>query len=149
MRLGIDVGKARIGLAASDASGALVLPVETIPAHPRSAAIRKIVAEAEGRRAIEVVVGLPKHMSGQEGDSAHSARLFASELAKRLPGVRICLIDERLSTTQAQAMLHTVGMDTRRSRKVIDQMAAQIILEQAIASERGSGLPPGELVGGK
>lgn len=104
---------------------------------------------AEQRRAIEVVVGLPKHLNGQEGESAQAARLFASELAKRLPDVRVCLIDERLSTMQAQAMLHTVGMDTRRSRKVIDQMAAQIILEQAIASERGSGFPPGELVGGK
>ena len=92
-------------------------------------------------------MGLPKNMAGDEGPSAKKARLFAEEIAKRVSGVRVCLVDERLTTTQAQAKLYEAHIDTRRSRKIIDQMAAQIILEQALELERSSSLAPGEAVG--
>ncbi len=146
MRLGVDVGDARIGVAASDASGLVVLPVETVPAHPRGKALRRVVTLAKERSAIEVVVGLPKHLSGAEGASATAARDFASRLATTLDGIRVCLVDERLSTKAGQARLHQAGKNTRESRKHIDQVAAQIILEQAIESERHGAFLPGETV---
>ncbi|MFZ1383136.1 MAG: Holliday junction resolvase RuvX [Scrofimicrobium sp.] len=147
VRLGIDVGEARIGVAASDAAASLALPVETIEAHPRSRAVKSVLRICRERNVVEVVVGLPKNMAGDEGPSAKKARLFAEEIAKRVSGVRVCLVDERLTTTQAQAKLHEAHIDTRRSRKIIDQMAAQIILEQALELERSSSLAPGEAVG--
>ena len=142
----MDVGDSRIGVAASDSRGGVVLPVETVRAHPRSAAVKRVAQIATEREAIEVVVGLPRNMAGDEGPAAAKARSFAGLLAARAPGVRVCLVDERLTTTQAQGLLHEVGLDSRRSRGVIDQMAAQIILEQALASERGAGGLPGETV---
>lgn len=142
----MDVGEARIGLATADADALVVLPLETVPAHPRSKAVRQVARVAREREAIEVVVGLPKNMSGDEGPAAGKARRFAAELANRLPGVRVCLIDERLTTSQAQGILHEAGLDTRRSRNVIDQMAARIILEQAVELERATGTLPGESV---
>lgn len=145
-RLGVDVGQARIGLASSDPQARVVLPLETVNAHPRSRAVRLVAAAARDRNAVEVVVGLPKNMDGSEGKSARAARTFAAELAARLDGVRVCLVDERLTTTQAQGMLRQVGLDARSSRGVVDQMAAHIILEQAIASEMSSGTPAGEEV---
>ncbi|WRS29688.1 Holliday junction resolvase RuvX [Actinomycetaceae bacterium MB13-C1-2] len=147
MRLGIDVGEARIGVAVSDAAASLVLPLETIPAHPRSRGIKRVLRICLEREVIEVVVGLPKNMAGNEGPAAKKARLFAEEIAKLVSGVRVCLVDERLTTAQAQSKLHEIGIDTRRSRNIIDQMAAQIILEQALELERSSSLAPGETVG--
>lgn len=125
----------------------MVLPVETVPARPHKSALRRIRVLCNERDAIEIVIGLPKNMAGDEGPAAKKARQFAAELAGHLPNVRVCLLDERLTTTQAQGMLHSAGLDTRRSRNFIDQMAAQIILEQAVESERTSGSAPGETVG--
>ena len=124
----------------------MVLPVETVPAHPRSQALRRVASLAKERGAIEVAVGLPKHLSGAEGQSARAARAFASRLAARLDGVRVCLVDERLSTKAGQARLHETGKNTANSRKYIDQVAAQIILEQTLEMERLSGALPGQEV---
>ncbi len=140
------MGDARIGVAVSDASGALAVPVETIAAHPKGRAMQQIVKMAEERDALEIVVGLPRNMSGSEGPAAKKVRRFAAQLARRLPGVRVCLIDERLSTVQGQSRLHSMGVDTKQGRSVIDQVAAQIILEQALEQERQSGEAPGQLV---
>lgn len=133
-------------MAVSDASGLVVLPVETVPAHPRGRALRRLVALAKERGVIEVVVGLPKHLSGEEGASAKAARDLAERLASALEGVRVCMVDERLSTKAGQARLHQAGKDTREGRKYIDQVAAQIILEQAVEAERHGSSLPGETV---
>lgn len=140
------MGEARIGLAASDVSGMVVLPVETIPAHPRSRALRRIQEVAEERGAIEIVVGLPKNMRGDEGPAAVKARKFAQGLADRNRDFRVCLVDERLSTTNAQDRLFNAGVRSKGQRNVIDQVAAQLILERAIETERSSSGLPGETV---
>lgn len=146
MRLGVDVGDARIGVAASDASGTVVVPLQTVPAHPRSKALREIIGIARERGAIEIVVGLPRNMRGDEGPAAAKARKFAKALVSGDASLRVCLIDERLSTSSAQGRLVDAGVQSKSQRNVIDQVAAQIILERALEIERSGNRLPGETV---
>jgi putative holliday junction resolvase len=146
VRLGIDVGTVRIGIARSDPAGTLAVPVETV-ARGRGDLdrIAALVAEVE---AVEVIVGLPISLSGEEGSAAAKAREFAHSLAARLSPVPIRLVDERLSTVGAQRNFHDQGMSIRRTRGRIDQAAAAIILQSALDAERSSGRPPGTSLAG-
>ncbi|MFW8745650.1 Holliday junction resolvase RuvX, partial [Mesorhizobium japonicum] len=91
---------------------------------------------------LEIVVGLPLSLSGGDTPSTADARAFAGELAARTT-VPVRLVDERLSTVSAQRELHRSGRSARTSRAVIDQVAAVIILQNALDSERAAGRPPG------
>lgn len=122
------------------------MPLEHVKAHPRTRAVKEIVRLVRDRAITEVVVGLPTHLSGAEGISAERARSFASILASKLPEVRVCLVDERRSTIAAKDILHAQGIDERHQRPLVDSVAAQVILEQALEMERASGQPPGEEV---
>jgi putative holliday junction resolvase len=145
VRLGVDVGRARVGLAASDPSGMLASPVETIPRKGDTApVVARIVEEARERGAIEIVVGLPVSLSGGDTPSTADARAVAQEIAAA--GIPVRLIDERLSTVSAQAALHGAGRNTRSSRPVIDQVAAVILLQHALDTERARSEPPGVTV---
>ncbi len=144
MRLGVDVGSVRIGVARSDALGALALPLETVPRSHNGADVARLVRLVRDYEAIEVIVGLPLHLAGGEGKSAQDARRFALRLQNRLPKVRVALLDERLSSSQAHGLLSEAGISTRRQRNIVDQVAAQVILEQALATESSSGVAPGE-----
>lgn len=142
VRLALDWGRARIGVAASDPNGILAHPVETVPAGPRALArIAVLVAEYDP---LEVVVGLPRNLAGAEGPAAAAVREVAAELAAALPGVPIRLVDERLTTVAASRQLSSAGRNTRRQRSVIDQAAAVALLEQTLQHERTTGRPPGE-----
>jgi putative Holliday junction resolvase len=151
VRIGVDVGKARIGVARTDPHGMLATPVETVPrvtvdtgAEP-GADIRRLHEIAAELDALEFVVGLPLSMSGGETASTQDARDIATLLAET--GARpVRMIDERLSTVSAQAALHRSGRNTRSSRPVIDQVAAVILVQHALDSERASGKPPGILI---
>lgn len=144
VRLALDWGKARIGVAASDPGGILAHPVETVPAGP--AALARIGALVSEYEPIEVVLGLPRNMAGVEGPAAIAMREVASRLASALPGVPIRLVDERLTTVSAARGLASAGRNTRRQRSVIDQAAAVALLEQTLQHERMTGRPPGELL---
>lgn len=140
VRLGVDVGQARIGVARSDAAGSIVLPVSTIRRDGHDLA--RIAGIARKYEAIEIVVGLPLGLSGKEGTAAERARHYAGMVAERT-GVPVRLVDERLSTVTAHAALHEAGLDSRKHRAVVDQVAATVILEQALAIERSTGESPG------
>jgi putative Holliday junction resolvase len=143
-RIGVDVGDARIGVASCDPDGLLATPVETVPAGRRAMArLAAIVAEYE---AVEVVVGLPRSLSGREGPAAAKVRAFARTLAARVEPVPVRLVDERMSTVTATHGLRASGVRSRRGRSVVDQAAAVVILQSALEAERGSGRPPGECV---
>jgi putative Holliday junction resolvase len=146
VRLGVDPGDVRVGVAASDPAGMLATPVETI-ARGRGdlLRLRTLVAELEAR---EVVVGLPRSLSGREGPAAAKARAFAGELADALAadGVTVRMLDERLTTVSAEAVLRSHGRKGRQRRAVVDQAAAVVMLQNALDTERGTGRPPGELV---
>ncbi|TNM39508.1 Holliday junction resolvase RuvX [Nocardioides albidus] len=143
VRLGVDPGDARIGVARSDPSGMLATPVETVRrGRGDLRRIHQILAE-EG--AVEVVMGLPRSLGGGEGPAAVKTREFAVRLARRIAPVPLRLVDERLTTVTAEAMLRDQRKGAKR-RAVVDQVAAVVILQQALDAERATGTPPGELV---
>ncbi|WP_020573707.1 Holliday junction resolvase RuvX [Actinopolymorpha alba] len=145
VRLGVDLGEVRIGVARSDPSGLLAVPVETVPRGEGDLdRLAALVAEVE---AVEVVVGLPVSLSGGEGPAAQKVRDFARELAVHVAPVPIRLVDERLSTVSAQQGFREQGLSIRRTRSRIDQAAAAIILQSALDAERSTGKPPGIIVG--
>ena len=143
VRLGVDVGTVRIGVARSDPDGILALPVETLQRQDDGSELDRLVAIATDFQAIEVVVGLPRHLRGGEGISAKGARRYARRIANALPQVRVCLVDERLSSNQAHHRLRESGVPEREHRAVVDQVAAQVILEQALEEERLGQRAPG------
>jgi putative Holliday junction resolvase len=146
VRLGIDPGDARIGVARSDPSGFLATPVETVRRGKGDLArIARIAAEEE---AVEVVVGLPRSLSGGEGPAAVKVREFVALLAERLAPMPVRLVDERLTTVSAEAMLRDRGKKGAKRRAVVDQAAAVLILQQALDTERATGRAPGEIVKG-
>lgn len=130
--LGIDFGASRIGVAISDELGMLAHPLQTIPNDdaflPK---LQKIVLE-KGISAI--VVGIPRNMDGSYGPAAEKAKLFMSQLKTELPGLQLIAWDERLTTMEAQRLLHAAGRDVKKSRPVIDQVAAQVILQSYLDS---------------
>jgi putative Holliday junction resolvase len=148
VRLGVDVGSVRVGLASSDPGGVLATPVETIERDLESGAdLGVIAATVLERHALEVVVGLPRSLSGNEGPAAAGARAYAVALAARISPIPVRLIDERLTTIDAHRQLRDSGMAGRAQRAVVDQVAAVLILQAALDAEKASGLAAGELVG--
>ena len=142
-RLGVDVGRVRVGVARSDPDGILATPVETVARDDSAVArVRELCLELD---AIEVVVGLPISLSGGSTASTDDARLFARELARAVDAP-VRLVDERLSTVSAQSALRESGRTARNSRAVVDQVAAVIILQNALDSERSADRPAGVLV---
>ncbi|MBV9831326.1 MAG: Holliday junction resolvase RuvX, partial [Marmoricola sp.] len=143
VRLGIDPGDVRIGVASSDPDGVLAMPVETV-ARGRGD-LDRIAALVEEHAASWVYVGLPRSMSGGEGPAAGKVRAFARALSSRL-GVPVSLCDERLSTVTAEGQLRAQGRKGRKRRAVVDQAAAVVILQGALERERQTGRRAGEPV---
>lgn len=143
VRLGVDVGRVRVGVARSDPHGLLATPVETLARRDDAVAgIRRLIAEYE---AVEVIVGLPLSLSGAETASTVDSRAVADELAAAA-GVPVRLVDERLTTVSAARDLRASGRNAKSSRSVVDQAAAVILLQHALDLERSTGNPPGTLV---
>lgn len=157
VRLGIDVGKARIGVARCDLHGMLATPVETVARAGGSgrasgggraavtADVARIIELASELDALELVVGLPLGLSGHRTPSTDDAEAFARRLADA-GGLPVRLVDERLSTVSAQGQLREAGRKTKQSRAVIDQAAAVVILQHALDMERARDEPPGTVV---
>ncbi len=144
VRLGLDPGEARIGVARSDPSGFLATPVETVRRGRGDVArLRRLVEDNE---AVEVVVGLPRSLSGREGPAAAKVREFAAVLARQIAPVHVRLCDERLTTVSAESMLRDRGRKGQDRRSVVDMAAAVLILQNALDTERASGTAPGEIV---
>jgi putative Holliday junction resolvase len=148
VRLAVDVGSVRIGVARSDPGGILAAPLTVLSSGPAGLAQAEIAKLATGEDAIEVIVGLPTSLSGREGAAAAGARDFAAELARRLAPIPVRLVDERFTSTEAHDALRRGGKDSRARRRVIDAAAAAILLQAALDAERATGRPPGELVTG-
>ncbi len=140
VRLGIDVGRARVGVARCDPDGLLAVPVETVPRAETSVA--RIVEIAREYDAMEVLVGLPISLGGAETASTTDAREFAIALDAALE-VPVRLVDERLSTVSANAVLRQNGRSQKSSRRIVDQIAAVVLLQHAIDVEKSTGNPAG------
>lgn len=142
VRLGVDVGEVRIGVAISDPDGLVAAPLTTImrdrnPGKDRipsdMSELARLVAD---RGTVEVVVGLPVTLSGTEGPAAAQARAYADRLAPVIAPVPVTLSDERMSTVLATRRLSERGVRGRRRRRVVDQAAAAEILQGWLEAQR-------------
>ncbi len=144
VRLGIDVGSVRIGVAASDPDGILATPVATVrrdtvkitqrddlPSDMRE--ISRLVHEYE---AVEVIVGLPVNLAGKEGPAATATRKYVEALKTVIDPVPVRLADERMSTVAAARRLSERGVRGKRQRAVVDQAAAVEILQSWLDAQR-------------
>jgi putative Holliday junction resolvase len=149
VRLGIDVGDVRIGVARCDPDGLIATPVETVA--QGAGAVDRLLELAREHEAMELVVGLPRSLSGRIGPAATKVGEFAQILLRtaRERGLflPIRLVDERLTTVMAEQVLRERGKKGARRRAVVDQAAAVVILQYAIDTERSTGRPPGQEVG--
>jgi putative pre-16S rRNA nuclease len=146
IRLAVDVGSARIGVAKCDRDGLLASPLATV--RRGRGDLDELAGLAREHEAVEVIVGLPTGLSGREGPAAAQARAFAAAIAARLDPLPVRLVDERFTTTLAHGALRQAGRDSRQRRPVVDQAAAAVILQGALDAERATGQPPGHQVGG-
>ena len=144
MRVGIDVGSVRIGVARSDPGGMLASPVGTVRRGKGDLAeLARLAAESD---AMEIVVGLAVGLHGGEGKAAAEGREFAVRLAGRLAPLPVRLVDERFTTVLAHAALQQSGQDARARRQAVDKAAAAVLLQGALDTERSTGEPAGQLV---
>jgi len=144
VRIAVDVGSARIGLAHCDPDGLIASPLTTVKRAPGD--VQRIAEVAVADTAMEIIVGLPTTLAGREGSAAEDARSFAAALATRLAPVPVRLVDERFTTVIAHDVLRQGGKNSKRRRTVVDQTAAALLLQGALDTERATGRPPGELV---
>jgi putative Holliday junction resolvase len=126
--LGIDLGEARIGLAISDELGMLAHPLETIHLKKISDPVGHIARIVERDDIKTIILGLPRNMDGSYGQAAEKSRAFAERLRAQTP-CEVLFWDERLTSVAAQRALHETGRNIKESRAVIDQVAAQLILQ--------------------
>lgn len=144
-RIGIDVGTTRIGVARSDPDGIMALPLVTL--YVGDQVMNEVLALIDEYLAQVIYVGNPVSLSGASTQSTVNAEEFALELSTHTD-IPIFLIDERLSTKSASAQLRAAGKNAKNSKEIIDQAAAVIILETALASERNTGNRAGQRVSG-
>ncbi|RII43124.1 Holliday junction resolvase RuvX [Galactobacter valiniphilus] len=149
VRLGVDVGKARVGLAQADPDGLLATPVRTLRRDPKKNSDQRLLVEhALSVGAVTVYVGLPRNLSGGHTPSTQDALDYSGDLAEALAAAgseaQVRMIDERLSTVSAQRQLHENGLNVKNSRSVIDQAAAVAILQQALDMQKSLGRPAGQ-----
>ncbi|WP_232085076.1 Holliday junction resolvase RuvX [Arthrobacter sp. SO5] len=148
VKLGVDVGTVRVGVAVCDRDGILATPLRTLERNvKKNTDVRILAALAAELNAVEIFVGLPRTMKGEEHASARMATDYAKLLAGKLgelgSEVPVRLIDERLSTVSAHRHLHDAGVSSRNHRKVVDQVAAAGILQHAIDMQKARGTEAG------
>jgi putative Holliday junction resolvase len=133
--LGLDVGNRRIGVAVTDELGLTAQPVLTLERrHNQREDLRSLARLARRFAVVGIVVGNPLHLSGEVSPQALKTQAFAAELGK-LTGVPIHLWDERLTTHEAHQILYEAGHARQDHRRVVDQVAATLILKSFM--ERG------------
>lgn len=143
VRLAVDLGSVRIGVAACDPSGLLAFPLETV--RRGAGDVERLAALAVEHEVLELLLGLPRNLSGREGEAARTVREFAATLAAVAP-CPVRLVDERLSTVTAGSQMRAAGVNSKKGRSAIDQAAAVVFLQTALDSERANGNAPGEPV---
>ena len=127
--LAVDLGARRVGLAVTDSARSVVLPLETLTRERKpSARLRRIARIGAQRGVTAYVVGPPRRPDGTEGPEAEAARAFAERLAERT-GQPVHLVDERLTTVEAEEALRAAKVAPPQRREVIDQVAAMVMLE--------------------
>lgn len=143
VRIGLDPGSVRIGVAVSDDAGVLATPRGALPGGSES--FEGVASLVQELAPLEIVIGVPLSMTGVEGPSARKTREWATRLAGHVD-CDVRLVDERLSTVQAQRTYREQGRSTRTTRDRIDSAAAAVVLQFTLDAERSSGQAPGEVL---
>lgn len=143
-RLGVDVGQARIGLAVTDIHAILASPLATVARLDSLAdSVESVIAAtADVGELLEIYVGAPINLQGKSTLSTQDALSFAEALEEKF-GLKVRLVDERLTTSMANNQLKQIGKSQKDARATIDQMAAVAILEFALSVEKNTGLAAG------
>jgi putative Holliday junction resolvase len=126
--LAIDHGSKRVGLALSDPTGTIALPLEYVPAQPAANLLSRLQAIVSEREVAEVLVGIPRNMNGTYGPAAEKAREFVAALEQVLT-VPVKTWDERLTSVQANRFLIETGMRREKRRERVDETAAALLLQ--------------------
>ena len=129
--LALDLGTKRIGTAVSDPLGVTAQPLKVLPSKGRNKDLEALSALAHELSATQVVVGLPLNMDGTDSARTQRTRVFARELAARL-SVPVVLVDERLTSWQAEEVLKETGAHGMKRKKNVDRVAAALILRSAL-----------------
>lgn len=133
-RIAFDYGDARIGVAVSDQDSILVSPLTTLAAPSRNL-FKEIAVIFEEISPIQIYVGKPTNLNGVDSTATSKVLNFVEDL-KKITETPITLIDERLSTVSASRSLREAGLDSKKSKSIIDMTAAVAILEFAITIEK-------------
>jgi len=135
--MGIDLGEKRIGVAVSDELGWTAQGVQTIKNNGKIIEVLEEIKQLAQELGVErVVVGLPKNMNGTIGPQGEKALYFADRISQHL-GLPVETLDERLTTVAAERILVSADMRRAKRRKVIDKMAAAIILQDYLNANSG------------
>jgi putative Holliday junction resolvase len=138
--MALDVGTKRIGVAVADPSGAFALPVGTIERTNLNADLAAIAEFVESYRVRDLVVGDPVRLSGERGIAAAKMDAFVEQLRRAFSGT-IHRVDERMTTAQATKTLIAADVSRKKRKKVVDKMAAALILESFLGRRRNERLP--------
>ena len=136
--MGLDMGERRIGIALSDALGLTAQRLTVLNRRSLSADVEALCALSEQHQVETIVVGLPLTLRGERGIQADKVMSFVAALRRRV-SVPIQMVDERLTTVQGERALLETGTSRRKRKQVIDQVAAQLILQHFLDVQRNTG----------
>ena len=133
--LGIDLGKARTGVAICDKGELLASPLTVVTEYHREQLVEKLSALAKENKAELLAVGLPRNMDGSEGESAQNAREIGARL-EEVTGLPVEFVDERGTTITAHGYLNETNTRGKKRKAVVDAVAATVILEDCLRRRR-------------
>ena len=134
--MGLDLGTRTIGIAVSDETGFIARGVETIHRKGLVKDLARIKEIADQEQVGRFVLGYPKNMNGSIGERAKASEEFAGILKEHFPAIPVVLWDERLSTVAAEKVLIEADLQRKKRKKIIDMMAAVVILQNYLDSQR-------------
>lgn len=132
--MALDLGTKTIGVALSDVTGLIARGLETIRRGPKESDFSKLAKIIADNEVTKIVIGYPKNMNGTIGERAQFCEVFANEVKEKFPGLEVVLWDERLSTVAAEKVLINADMRRNKRKKIIDMMAAVVILQNYLDS---------------
>lgn len=129
--LGLDLGEKTLGIAESDLMGIIAQGIENFRFEDNNydIALDRVIYYVKKDDIKEIALGLPLHMSGDESEHSKLARRFKTMIEKKLPNIKVVLIDERWTTKQANRRLLEADLSRKKRKNVIDKMSAVVILE--------------------
>jgi putative Holliday junction resolvase len=128
-----------VGLALSDDLGMLAHPLETVNVKGAGDLVAYVAGVVRREKVEVVVLGLPRNMDGSHGPAAVKTREFGEKLKRKIGACELVYWDERMTSVAAQKALHETGRTVKQSRSVIDQVAAQMILQGYLDSQAMQG----------